>query len=111
MSYGKMAQTIQIVSSSPAKDAEGFAASTDEVLASVRAYMEQRHGSERWAGLAAYSETTALFRFRRIPGVEVTTAHAIVCGGRRYRIVSAEDVLGRGVYTEALCELLEGTVR
>jgi head-tail adaptor len=111
MSYGKMNKTIEIASSSPAKDAEGFATSTDEVLASVRAYMEQRHGSERWAGLAAYSEATALFRFRAIPGLAVTTAHFIICGNRRYRIISTEDVRGRGMYTEALCELLEGTVR
>jgi head-tail adaptor len=111
MSFGKMTERIGIVSASPSKDAEGFAALSDEAIASVRAYKEERHGGERWANMAAYSEATALFRFRAIPGVEVTASNAIICGGRRYRIISAEDVRGRGMYVEVMAELLEGTVR
>jgi head-tail adaptor len=111
MSFGKMTERIDIVSTAPSKDAEGFAAAIDTAIASVKAYKEERHGNERWANMAAYSEATAMFRFRAIPGVAVTTSHAIVCGGRRYRIVSAEDVRGRGMYVEVMAELLEGTVR
>ena len=45
------------------KDSEGFTHSEDKVLASVRVYREGRHGSQRWAHLAAFSEATDLFRF------------------------------------------------
>jgi head-tail adaptor len=111
MSYGKMNDFIDIVSAASLKDAEGFATGEDTVIASVRAYREERHGNERWANMAAFTDATALFRFRIIPGIKVTTAHAIICGGERYRVVSAEDVCGRGMYTEVLAEKLEGTVR
>jgi hypothetical protein len=111
MSYGKMNSFIDIVSASPAKDAEGFAVTEDITVASVRAYKEERHGNERWANMSAYSLATAMFRFRKIPEVEVPTSHLIICGARRYRIISAEDVRGRGMYIEAITEVLEGTVR
>jgi head-tail adaptor len=111
MSFGKMTERIDIVSTAPSKDAEGFAALGDEVVASVRAYREERHGGERWANMAAFSEATAMFRFRAVPGVEITASHSITCKGRRYRIISAEDVRGRGMYVEVMAELLEGTVR
>jgi head-tail adaptor len=111
MSYGKMNAFIDIVSAAPSKDADGFVTTGDHVVASVRAYKEDRHGNERWANMAAFSEATALFRFRKIPGVEITTTLFIVCGGERYRIVSTEDVRGRGMYIEVLAEKQEGTVR
>jgi head-tail adaptor len=97
MSYGKMNTFIDIVSAAPSRDAEGFAACGDTVLVSVRAYKEEQRGSERWANMAAFSEATALFRFRRIPDVDVDAALIIVEGARRYNIVSAEDVRGRGM--------------
>jgi hypothetical protein len=34
---------------------------------------------------------------------------AIICGGERYKILSAEDVRGRGMYVEVLAERLEAT--
>lgn len=111
MSYGKMNTFIDIVSAAPAKDADGFVTSGDHVVASVRAYKEERHGNERWANMAAFSEATALFRFRKIPGIEVNASLFIVCSDGRYRIVSAEDVRGRGMYIEVLAEKQEGTVR
>ena len=104
MSYGKMNNQIDIISTAPVKDADGFVTTGDNVLASVRAYKEDRHGNERWAN-------TALFHFRKIPGVEITTSFFIVCDDDRYRIVSAEDVRGRGMYIEVLAEKQEGTVR
>jgi head-tail adaptor len=111
MSYGKMNQFIEILSTAPTKDAEGFANPGDTVLANVRAYREDRHGNERWANMAAFSAATSLFRFRAIPGLTVDTSLFIVCGGARFRILSAEDVKGRGMYVEVLVERLEGTVR
>lgn len=111
MSYGKMTAFIDIISTTPVKDAEGFAIAEDTVLASVRAYKEDRHGNEHWANMAAFSSASALFRFRKIPGVEVTTSMFIVSGEERYRIVSVEDVRGRGMYIEVLAEKLEPTLR
>ena len=111
MSFGKMNTFINIVSTAPTKDAEGFVTRGDNVAASVRAYKEERHGTEKWANMAAFSTATALFRFRKIPGLTVDTTFAIVCEDSRYRIVSAEDVRGRGMYVEVLAERLEGTVK
>ena len=111
MSFGKMNTPIDIISTAPAKDADGFATQGDHAIASIRAYKEDRHGDERWANMAAFSEATALFRFRKIPGVEITTSLFIVCGDERYRIISAENVRGRGMYVEVLAEKQEGTVR
>lgn len=67
MSYGKMRTPVQLLSTEAVKDAEGFATQQDKVLAEVRAYHEARHGSERWANRAAFSEATDLFRFRSSP--------------------------------------------
>lgn len=111
MSYGKMNSFIDIISTAPSKDADGFVTTGDHVVASVRAYKEDRHGNERWANMAAFSEATALFRFRKFPDVEITTALFLICDSERYRIVSAEDVRVRGMYVEVLAEKQEGTVR
>ena len=92
MSFGKMRTPVQILSTEAVKDAEGFSTPQDIVLANVRAYHEARHGSERWANRAAFSEATDLFRFRVIPGVSVTTDLALLCDGDRFEITSVEDV-------------------
>ena len=110
MSFGKMNSFIDIISNAPVKDADGFVTQGDTVLASVRAYKEDRNGSERWANMAVFSEASVLFRFRKIPGIEVSPALFIVCGDKRYRITNAEDVRGRGMYVECLCELVERSV-
>jgi len=104
MAYGKMNTFIDIISTQPVKDSEGFVTKGDTVLASVRAYKENKHGSERWANMAAFSEATALFRFRKIPGVTVDTTLVITDADRRYNIVNADDVRGRGMYVEVLAE-------
>lgn len=104
MAYGKMNTFIDIISTQPVKDSEGFVTKGDTVLASVRAYKENKHGSERWANMAAFSEATALFRFRKIPGVTVDTTLVITDADGRYNIVNADDVRGRGMYVEVLAE-------
>ena len=104
MSYGKMNGFADIVKTKQVKDSEGFSTTQDEVLASVRVYREGRHGSQRWANLAAFSEATDLFRFRCIPGLTVTTDHFLVCGGERFNITSVENVKGRGMYIEVLAK-------
>ena len=109
MSFGKMNSFIDIVVLKKDKDAEGFATTVYDAVASVRAYREGRHGSQRWANLAAFSEATDLFRFRVIPGQVVSTNHIIVCDGGRYNITSVEDVKGRGMYIEVLAKKVEST--
>ena len=109
MSFGKMNGFADIICVKRVKDSEGFSTTMDKILASVRVYREGRHGSQRWANLAAFSEATDLFRFRVIPGVEVTTDHIIVCDGGRYNITSVEDVKGRGMYLEVLAKKVEPT--
>lgn len=104
MAYGKMNTFIDIISTAPVKDAEGFVTHGDTVLASVRAYKELQHGSERWANMAAFSEATALFRFRKIPDLTVDTTLIITDADGRYNIVSTDDVRGRGMYVEVLAQ-------
>jgi len=102
---------IDIISTAPTKDDEGFVTEGDTILASVRAYKEDRHGNERWANMAAFSTASAMFQLRKIPGVEISTSFFISCADGRYRILSAENVRGRGMYLEVLAEKLEPSVR
>jgi len=104
MSFGKMNTFIDIISTVPVKDSEGFAVTGDTILASIRAYKEDRRGNEKWANMAAFSEASSLFRFRKIPGLEVTPEMVIVCEDGRYNILSVEDVRGRGMYLEVLAK-------
>jgi hypothetical protein len=109
MSFGKMNGFADIIIAKRKKDSEGFTTTEDEVLASVRVYREGRHGSQRWANLAAFSEATDLFRFRIIPGLTITTDHIIVCDGGRFQITSVENVKGRGMYNEVLAKKVVAT--
>ena len=110
MSFGKMNSFADIKAIKKEKDSEGFSTQAEVTLASVRAYREGRHGSERWANLAAFSEATDLFRFRVIPGVTVTTEHFIVFEGERLDITSVENVKGRGMYIEVLAKKVVSSV-
>ena len=109
MSFGKMNVNISIAEETIVKDAEGFATKTDTILASLHAYREGRHGSQKWVNRAAFSEATDLFRFRTIPGLIVTTEHVILCDGERYEITWVEDVKGRNMYLEVLAKRIEAT--
>ena len=93
---------VSIAEETVTKDAEGFATKTDNVLVSIHAYREGRHGSQKWVNRASFSEATDLFRFRVIPGLTVTTAHVLLCGDDRFEITSVEDVKGRKMYLELL---------
>lgn len=104
MSFGRMDTFIDIVERRKVLDDDGFSSMRDVAVASVRAYREGRHGSERWANMAAFSEATDLFRFRVIPGLTVTTEMSLVCGGERFQITSVEDVKGRGMYLEVMAK-------
>jgi head-tail adaptor len=104
---GKMNAIIDIVDVVISKDAEGFANSADVTLASVNAYKEERHGSKMWMNRAAFSSATCLFQFRYMPNMEITDKQQIICNGKRYKILSAENVRSRNMYWECLCEKWE----
>lgn len=104
MSFGKMNKFIEIMQKQIALDDEGFQTESDVVVATVRAYREGRHGSEKWANRAAFSEATDLFRFRIIPGLLITADMRLLCDGSVFEITSVEDVKGRGMYIEVLAK-------
>ena len=104
MSFGKMNGFADIVLPRYAKDSEGFSTIQDEVLASVRIYREGRHGSEKWANRAAFTDAADLFRVRCVPGLKITTEMVISCADGRFEITSVEDVKGHGMYVEVLAK-------
>ena len=107
MGLGAMTRFIDIVEVVNEKDIEGFSTPVDVVRASVRAYKEDRRGTESWRNRAVFSSANALFRFRVIPGLTITTAMWIICGGERYDITHVENVRNRNMYIEILAERYE----
>ena len=104
MGIGKMTTFIDIIEERKVKDSSGFVTNQDAILASVRAYKEMRHGTLAWANRAVFSKATVLFRFRKIPEVEIAANHIITCDTGRYRILSAEDIKNKNFYMECLAE-------
>ena len=98
---------IDIFSIENVIDEEGFSEKVENVVASVRAYKEDRHGTQKWANMAAFSEATTLFRFRKIPDVNITTKLYILHEGIRYDIISVENVRERGMYIEVMAKKVE----
>ena len=109
MALGKMNTNIDIISTTPAKDAEGFVTTGDTILASVRAYKEIKNATEKWANMAQFATATAIFRFRKIPNIEVKTTQLIADTEGRYKILSVDGLRGRGIYIEAIAEKTEGS--
>lgn len=93
---------IDIFRKIQASDDEGFKSENEVWLRKIRAYREGRHGSEKWANRATFSDATDLFRFRTIPNFIVTTDMLIETNGCMFEITSVEDVKGRGMYIEVL---------
>ena len=104
MGLGLMSKPAKLCEKTFVTDSEGFSAQRVAILADIRVFVEWRHGSERWANLAAFSEATELFRFRKIPNVKVTTKQYIIFEGEEYDILSVEDVKGRNMYVEVLAK-------
>lgn len=99
-----MSTFIEIIEPRKIKDDSGFVVDQDVVLASIRAYKEMRHGNKMWANRAAFSKATLLFRFRKVPSLEVKTSQIIVCDTGRYNILSVENMKNRDMYIEVLCD-------
>ena len=98
---------IELIETTQERDGMGFSNLAETVVAKARAYKENRHGSKAWQNRAAFSNANALFRFRRIPGIEVTTAMLIRCDGQRYNILYVDTV--RNLYVEVMAEKVEPT--
>ena len=109
MSFGKMNTLIELIQPQTIKDEDGFSVEKDAIVASIRAYREGKHGTEKWANHSVFSDATDLFRFRCIPGVTITNDMAIVCDNGRFEITSVEDVKGRGMYIEILGKKVEAS--
>lgn len=104
MGLGLMTKKAQLIELLSTIDSEGFSSVGVRVLADIRVFVEGRHGSERWANLAVFSEATELFRFRKLPNITVTTKQYILCENERYDILSVENVKGRNMYIEVLAK-------
>lgn len=109
MGLGLMNKKAKIISIARDIDSEGFSFENVAVLAEVRVFVEGRHGSERWANLAAFSEATDLFKLRKIPNLTITTEHYIEFDEVRYNILSVENIKGRGMYLEILAKRVEAS--
>ena len=106
---GKMSEHIDLIQPMVTKDAAGFATTGDEVIASVRAYMEVRHSSPAWVNRAAYTKADLLFRIRAIPGVKITEAMQI-SSARGRCVIDAVEPIGRYLQILAHRTEPEGTL-
>lgn len=109
MSFGKMQEFIEILKKENVTDSEGFTTVGFVPLAKVRGYREGRHGTERWANLAAFSDATDLFRLRVIPNLKITMDNVLKCCDEMFEITSVENVKGKGLYLEILGKKVEAT--
>ena len=109
MGLGLMNKPAELCIEEDSIDAEGFNCKRVACVARLRVFVEGRHGSQMWANLAAFTEATEMFRFRTIPGVEVTTKHYIIFKNNRYDILSVENVKGWNMYTEVLAKRVEAS--
>lgn len=108
MGFSQMDVFIQIIAREPVKDAEGFGNQQDIVLFAGRAYKSVTSGgTERWRNEAAFSEELTAFRFRRVPGLKITTEHFIVDEEGRYNITKVDNVSGRGMYVNLTASLIQ----
>lgn len=105
MSFGKMNVFVDIFVQTQVKDSDGFNIETENYVASIRAYREERHGSKKWANMAAYTSADAIFKFRRVPGLELKSGMIFVCESDRYHVISVENV--KGLYIEVSAEKMK----
>lgn len=98
---------IELMRTTSGTDEAGFASETDEALASVHAYREDRHGSEAWKNRSLFITATTLFRIRAIPGLTLDTRCVVVTADGRFNILSVENIKRRGLYWEILAEKVD----
>lgn len=71
----------------------------------------ERPDDEAYADSLFINANSRKRRIYRIPGLTVDTTLFIVCESGRYRIISAEDVRGRGMYIEVMVEKIIPSVK
>lgn len=98
-SLGSMRDSIDLIRPVVTRDNAGFTTTRDEVVATVRAYVETRHASAAWVNRAAYTTADVLFRIRTIPNLSVSTDMEIASPHGRFVIDTVEQV---GRYVEIL---------
>ena len=74
----KLTHFIELFRVEQGTDEDGFPVERDELLVSVRAYREDRYGSEMWKNRSLFSKATVLFRIRSIPGITLDTRCVVV---------------------------------
>lgn len=102
MSIRKINTPIDLMIIERIKDREGFSEDSYNVIASVKAYKEDKNSSKRWANRALFTQASTLFRFRRIPKIKITNEMVILCLEEHYEILSVEDIRNRNMYIEVL---------
>lgn len=102
MAISELNTPISIIQIGYTKDKDGFAVEVENIVASVRAYKEDKNTTEKWSNRALFQEASALFKVRYIQRVTITTDMKIDCGGTRYNITSVENVHGKNMYLEIL---------
>jgi len=107
MSFGKMNLIIEIKDSILTKDSDGFSNKEESLILRTRGYKEERHGSRKWANMAAFTKANATFQLRKIPNVTVAPGMMIHCDEGAYKILSVEVL--RGLYLELAAEKVEKT--
>ena len=60
--------------------------------------------------LSSFTDATDLFRFRAIPNLKVTTDYVLEYEGEVFKILSVENVKGKGMYVEVLAKKVESAV-
>lgn len=98
-SLGSMRDSIDLIRPVVTRDNAGFITTRDEVVATVRAYVETRHASAAWVNRAAYTTADVLFRIRTIPGLTVGADMEIAAPAGRFIIDTVEHT---GRYVEIL---------
>jgi len=114
MSIGKMNAFIELQEKKIINDDESFGTAVYKTLHSVRAYKEEIQDAGRrfkqWINAAAYANATDLFRFRVIPGFNVTTDYFINHKDRLFNIIAVDNESGKGLYVDVLAENIERSV-
>jgi hypothetical protein len=103
----KMDTFVDVISTVPIKDSDGFVTHGDNILASVRAERVYKGGGEKIINAAVFSDNSVVFRFRVVPNLEIKPSLIIVCDTGRYEIKSFVE---RGkMYVECATEKVEGS--
>ncbi len=100
MSISEIKTPIQILSVKWGKDEDGFRTAEETIVACVRAKKEDKNVTEKWQNRTTLQSANAIFTFRSIPGIEITSDMVILCGDKRYNILSVENVRQRNMYMQ-----------